>query len=508
MDENAAKSWICMVCGYLHEGPEPPEACPVCGAASENFELEEQKEDSGAQSQTWLCSVCGYVHEGVAPPAECPQCGAPSEDFEVHEKDSGPDTTAGMDAGPSEDYLKAWSRDTDTFEGKFAQIRDLAVTGRSKSSAMRTQKPYPDWDLVLFRGAQLAQMPLNEEDTVRTATVIGKTAAQPLTLQIPFYVSHMSFGALSKAAKIALARGARAVGTATCSGEGGLLPAERAEASRYIYELGTAAFSHKDESIQQADAVEIKIGQAAKPGMGGHLPKEKVTEEIARVRGIAQGEDSISPGRHTGIDSAEDLAKYVARLRDLTEGKPIGVKITAGHIEADLEIVVAAKPDFITIDCRGGGTGSALDYVKDNVCIPAVFATYRARRFLDKAGSSATLCMTGGFRDGTDIAKALALGADAIALATTSLIAIGCQQYRVCHTGRCPVGIATQNADLRSRFDIDESVKRFINVYSATREELKNLARINGRANIHDLDVSDLITISREISEHTNIEHV
>ena len=504
MGENPTKSWVCSVCGHIHEGPEPPEACPVCGAEPEDFEAEEDEEDPSAQPQAWLCSVCGYVHEGPSPPAECPQCGAPVDHFEAHQGDA----AAGIKTGASEDYLKAWARDTDSFETKFARIRDLAVTGKSKATAMRTQRAYPDWDLVLFRGAQLARMPLNEDEPVRTATVIGKTAAQPLHLQIPFYVSHMSFGALSKAAKIALARGARAVGTATCSGEGGLLPAERAEASYYIYELGTAAFSHKDESVKQADAVEIKIGQAAKPGMGGHLPKEKVTEEIARVRGIAMGEDSISPGRHTGIDSAEDLAKYVARLRDITQGKPVGIKITAGHIEADLEIVVAAKPDFITIDCRGGGTGSALEYVKDNVCIPALFAVHRARKFLDRAGCPATLCMTGGFRDSTDIAKALAMGADAVALATASLIAIGCQQYRICHTGRCPVGITTQDADLRARFNIGESVKRFVNFYSATREELKNLARINGRADVHGLDVSDLVTISREVSEHTDIEHV
>jgi len=188
-------------------------------------------------------------------------------------------------------------------------------------------------------------------------------------------------------------------------------------------------------------------------------------------------------------------------------GKPVGVKITAGHIEEDLAAVLSADPDFVTIDCRGGATGAAPTFLKDNVCVPPSFAIRRARRFLDAKGSDVTFCVTGGFRDSTDIAKALALGADAVALATASLIAIGCQQYRICHTGRCPVGVTTQDPGLRARLVVEKSAERFVNFYAATARELEVLARTNGRSSIHDLDLTDVMTISHEVSAHTDISH-
>jgi len=454
-------------------------------------------------ARKWVCLVCGYVHEGDGPPDECPICAAGPDEFEdLKETPEAPGPAEGED-----DYLAEWERPRDDFETKYARVVELAKTGKSDSSPMRTQQSFPAWDTILFRGAQLARMPVTEDVTVATETVIGRTAARPLVISAPFYVSHMSFGALSREAKIALAAGTARVDTAMCSGEGGMLPEERAAATKYIYELGTAPFSHIDDVVRQADAVEIKIGQAAKPGLGGHLPAEKVTEEIAAIRGIAPGEPSVSPGRYTGLETPEDLAKEVARLRGLVDGRPVGVKITAGHIEADLDVVIAAAPDFVTIDCRGGGTGSAMTFVKDNVCLPPIFALHRARRHLDAEGSAMTLCVTGGFRDSTDIAKALAMGADAVAMATASLIAIGCQQYRICQTGRCPVGITTQDEELRGRFSIEASTERYVRYYEATKRELATLAAINGRENVHDLDLTDLVTISNEVSMNTDVEH-
>ncbi|MBN2329170.1 MAG: alpha-hydroxy-acid oxidizing protein [Candidatus Omnitrophica bacterium] len=459
MADSSSTKWVCVICGYEHEGPEPPEVCPVCGAGPDDFERSEAAGDDRSESHS------------------------------------------------SDEYLSQWAKKDDLFETKFSRLSDLAKHGRSEISAMRTQKSFPDWDAILFKGAQLHRMPLNEEEEVGVQTIIGTTAKHPLKLAIPFYVSHMSFGALSREAKIALAKGSKLVGTAIGSGEGGMLPEERQEAGCYIYELGTAAFSHVDESIVKADAVEIKIGQAAKPGLGGHLPKEKITEEIAKIRGIAKDQDSISPGRPFNLTNREDLRKQVDRLRELTQGRPIGVKLAAGHIEDDLEFALSAHPDFITIDCRGGATGAAPTYIKDNVCLPPIFAIHRARKYLDGVRSEATLCVTGGFRDSADIAKGLALGADAVALATASLIAIGCQQYRVCQTGKCPVGITTQDPELRARFQIEESVKRFVNFYRATGEELKTFARISGRKNVHDLNLTDIFTIHHEISQYTDIEH-
>lgn len=391
---------------------------------------------------------------------------------------------------------------------RVASVQTLSRTGSSQNSSMSTLCSFSGFETLVFKGAQLHKMPLNEEVTVNTKTVIGKTVAQPLELEMPFYVSHMSFGALSRETKIALAKGSRLVGTAMCSGEGGMLPEEREAASKYIYELGTAGFSHRDDVIVQADAVELKIGQGVKPGLGGHLPAYKVTEEIAAIRGLQAAVASVSPGRFTGVNSLEDLQKKVAYLKEITGGKPVGIKIAAGHIEDDLAFALEAEPDFITIDCRGGATGSSPEFLKNNVGVPPVFATRRARVYLDKARSNVTLCITGGFRSSSDIAKAIALGADAVALATASLISVGCIQARVCHTGTCPVGITTQNPQLRELFDEDRALKGFKNFYTSTNNELKVFARTNGVDDVHKLSVSDLVTDSRLVAEYAGIDHV
>jgi len=473
------KRWRCVVCGYEVDGPEPPSKCPVCAATSDKFTFVEVDVSSGAGPAPEESS--GPVAGGVA----------------AEQSGTAPDLG---------EYLSRWERQPEVGEDKFAAISALAKGAGSRVSAMGIRKVFPGMESILFRAAQCARTPLDEAAAVSLTTVIGPAAKKPLVLDLPFYVSHMSFGALSREAKIALAMGATESGTATCSGEGGMLPEEREHASRYIYEIGTAPFTRNEEAIKKADAVEIKFGQAAKPGMGGYLPAGKVTPEIAALRGIKQGESFSAPSRQGDINTPEDLRRFVEELRSHTGGKPVGVKFAAGHIEADLEFVIAAEPDFITIDCRGGATGAAPDFVKDNVCLPPLFAIRHARRFLDGVGSSVTLCVTGGLRDSTDIAKALALGADAVALATASLIAIGCQQYRICETGRCPVGITTQDPELRSRLSIPASKKRFVNFARATADELRVLSRINGRSDIHALDMSDVFTISGEVADHTDIE--
>ncbi|VAW29712.1 Glutamate synthase [NADPH] large chain, partial [hydrothermal vent metagenome] len=393
-------------------------------------------------------------------------------------------------------------------DAKVANIQKLAESGKSENSAMRTLRTFPGFETLIFKGAQLHKMPLNEDVEVNTKTIIGKTARQPLETEMPFYVSHMSFGALSREAKIALAKGTSMVGTAMCSGEGGMLPDERRAATKYIYELGTAAFSHIDSAMMQADAVEIKIGQGVKPGLGGHLPAHKVTEEIAKIRGLNPGEASVSPGRLAGVNNLEDLQKMVAHIKEITGGKPVGLKFASGYIEEDLAFALKAEPDFITIDCRGGATGSSPRFLKDNVGIPPIFVIRRARKYLDKVNSKVTFCVTGGFRDSSDIAKALALGADAVALATASMIAIGCIQAKVCHTGTCPVGIATQDEQLRKLFDEEKAPEQFKNFYTATNNELMVFARTNGVNDVHKLSISDVVTDSKVVADFTDIEHV
>lgn len=457
----------------------------------------------------WRCSICTYLVLGASPVETCPVCSAKGEQFqrvETAEKEVQSKETSVKSQESLDSYLQQWDRSEYETEEKFSRIHKLAKSGKSEISPMGTRHPFPGLETLLFKGTQFGRFPLDENDPVETRTILGSAAKQPLELQVPFYVSHMSFGALSKEAKIALAQGATNSGTAIGSGEGGMLPEEREAASRYIYEIGTASFSYQAEPIKKAEAVEIKFGQAAKPGMGGHLPSEKVTEEIARIRGLKPGEDFISPNRQPSVNTVSDLKKMINDIREINGGRPVGVKFTAGHIKEDLQFVLAAKPDFITIDCRGGATGAAPAFIRDHVCLPPIYAIRRARRYLDEVKSEVTLCVAGGFRDSTDIAKALALGADAVALATASLLAIGCQQYRICNTGGCPVGIATQDPELRKRFSIPLSTQRLTNFFMTTAEEIKALCRINGRNSVRELCVDDIFTISNEVAKNSDID--
>lgn len=292
-----------------------------------------------------------------------------------------------------------------------------------------------------------------------------------------------------------------------CSGEGGILPEEMQSAYKYIFEYVPNLYSVTDENLKNADAIEIKIGQGTKPGMGGHLPGEKVTPEIAEIRNKPLGQDVISPSKFPNINTREDLKNLVSELRERSDGRPIGIKIAAGKIEKDLEYCVFAEPDFITIDGRGGATGASPAIVRDSTSVPTVFALYRARKYLDSVKSDISLVITGGLRVSSDFAKAIAMGADAVAVASAGLIAAACQQYRICGSGMCPMGMATQDEELRSRFKEEPAVLRVANFLNCSLEELRTFARITGHENLHDMSVSDLCTTSREISEFTNIPH-
>ena len=459
------------------------------------------------------CSVCGYVYEGNEPPERCPVCFQPGDMFielepEGDEK-KGPEKSA--DSFISPDDAREAEQDL-SYDQNFIrhdkscrymeEIHEMAVTGKSLDSAMCTQMPMPNWDDILILGAQLNPPPLDDEDEVDTKTVIGKNAKKPMVIDNPVYISHMSFGALSKEIKTALSKGSAMAHTAICSGEGGILPEERAEAYKYIFEYIPNKYSVTDENLRSSDAIEIKIGQGTKPGMGGHLPGEKVTAQIAEIRGKKQGEDIQSPSKFPEINSKEDLKDMVSMLRRRSEGRPIGIKIAAGRIEKDLEHCVFAEPDFITIDGRGGATGSSPYMLREATTVPTVYALYRARKYLDSVDSDISLVITGGLRVSADFAKALAMGADAVAIASAGLMAAACQQYKICGTGNCPVGIATQNEDLRNRLKVDAA--NFLNV---SREELKMFARITGNKSVHDLSTDDLVTVNHEISRYTNISH-
>ncbi len=457
----------------------------------------------------YKCEVCGYLYdeekegikwEDLPDDYSCPVCGAVKSQFKIVKEKS---------AGTTGETIEDFRRHSDELEEYMNDIHLMAKTGKSIIEPMRTKKAVIGWDDILIKGAQLARIPLNDSEPVRTATVIGPKSEHPLIIETPIYISHMSFGALSREVKIALAKGSAAVKTAICSGEGGILPDSLANAFKYIFEYVPNKYSASGENLKRVDAVEIKIGQSSKPGMGGHLPGKKVTEEIAKIRGFETGKDIISPAHFDDIKNADDLKKKVQYLRESSGGKPIGIKIAAGNIEADLEIILKAKPDFITIDGRPGGTGASPKYVKAATSVPTLFALSRARKFLDKHNATGiSLVITGGLRTSADFVKALALGADAVAIATAALMACGCQQYRLCHTGKCPVGVTTHDERLRKRLNIEQSARWLENYLKVCTTELKDFARLTGNDDIHKLSVSDLCTTNSEISMFTNIEHV
>lgn len=289
--------------------------------------------------------------------------------------------------------------------------------------------------------------------------------------------------------------------------KGGILPEEMEAAKTYIFEYVANGYSVTPENLQNADAIEIKIGQGTKPGMGGHLPGEKVTPEIAKIRNKPVGKDIIAPSRFPGIESREDLKTLISQLKLASGGRPVGVKIAAGRIEKDLAFCVYGEPDFITIDGRGGATGSSPLLLREASSVPTIYALHRARKYLDSIHSDINLVITGGLRVSSDFAKAIAMGADAVAVASSALIAMACQQYRICGTGMCPVGVATQDPELRKRLQPDAAAERVANFLKVSLEELKMFARITGHENLHDLSVEDLCTVSREISEFTDIPH-
>jgi len=456
----------------------------------------------------YRCTICGTIFDEdkerrkLAELTECPVCKQPISRFERIDSDEEPEAVINPKVSLAYDpqYER---RDKDSRYMK--EIHEMAVSGKSLDSSMGTRMHLPSWDDILLLGAQLNPPPLLDHDPVETRTVIGKHARKPMVLESPIYISHMSFGALSREAKISLSRGSAMAKTAMCSGEGGILPEEKAAAYKYIFEYIPNKYSVTDDNLRSADAIEIKIGQGTKPGMGGHLPGEKVTAEIAALRGKKPGEDIQSPSRFSEICSKEDLKTMVTMLRERSNGRPIGIKIAAGHIEWDLEHCIYADPDFITIDGRGGATGSSPLLLRESTSVPTIYALSRARKYLDAVQSDISLVITGGLRVSSDFSKALAMGADAVAIASAALIAAACQQYRICGTGNCPMGIATQKPELRARLDVDKAALRVANYLNVSLKELKTFARITGHTSVHDLSVTDLVTLDRDIATYTDV---
>ncbi len=363
------------------------------------------------------------------------------------------------------------------------------------------------FDDLVFVPAQLFKRPVDYyHEKIGVKSIIGRLSKKPIELDTPIIIGAMSFGAVSKEAKISLAKAATLAGTIANTGEGGMLPEEREFSKFLIVQYSTGRFGISEDILKKADAIEIKIGQGAKPGMGGLLPKEKITEEIAKVRNIETGKDVHSPAYHPDIKNIDDLKKKIDWLRDLTGGAPIILKLAAGDVENDVKLAAEANPDIIAIDGLEGGTGAAPEVILDEVGIPTMAALVKARETLDKLNARQELWIGGGLNKGSDFAKVLALGADAVFCGTALLIAMGCLSCKLCYLGNCPRGIAAQEPELRKKLNIETASQNITNFIKNSTEEIKMISGACGEDDIHKLNKSHLRAMNPEIAGITKVK--
>ncbi|MCX8188643.1 MAG: glutamate synthase-related protein [Nitrososphaeria archaeon] len=406
--------------------------------------------------------------------------------------------------------------DDDKLLWKHSIIREIqvkALLGKPVVRGTSAWRSFPSFDDLIILCAQTSRPPIDHyREPCDTEVVLGgRYAEKPLKLKAPIIVGAMSFGAISREAKIAIAKAATRLGIAVNTGEGGIIPEERENAATLIAQYASGRFGINARNLQTADAIEIKIGQGAKAGQGGLLMGEKVTAEIAAVRGIPVGTDAVSPARHLDIVGPEDLKMKIEQLREITDWKvPIIVKYSAGRVYDDVKIAAKAGADIIVVDGKQGGTGAAPDIILEHAGLPTLPALVEADRALKEIGlrDEVNLIISGGIRSGADVAKAIALGADAVAMATSVLVAMGCKICGLCSTGKCPKGIATQDPLLRKRLKIDESSERIENYLSTVIEELKMLTQLSGKTHVKNLEKDDLRALTLEVSTITGVKLV
>jgi glutamate synthase domain-containing protein 2 len=407
-------------------------------------------------------------------------------------------------------------------------IQAKAELGRYRIRGFGTLRPrtWATFDDLTFIPAGLTRIPLEGyREQCSTRTVLGaRHAAKPIELDIPVMITGMSFGALSYNAKVALARGARMAGGSTTTGDGGMLPAERENARALIYEVLPSRYGINVHHLRQADAIELTIGQGAKPGTGGLLLGSKVSAEIARIRDLPAGVDQRSPCRHPDFLGPDDMLIKIEELREATDWQvPIFVKLGASRVYDDVKLAAKCGADVVVIDGMEGGTGASPDLLQQHTGIPTLAAVCEARAALEELGlfGEVNLIIAGGIRHGSDAAKAMALGADAVYVGTAALIALNCnkplyiEDYHAlgaapyachhCHTGRCPVGITTQDPELVKRLEIEPAAERVANWLHATASEIQILARACGKNDVHDLEPEDMRALTLEASFITGL---
>ena len=402
---------------------------------------------------------------------------------------------------------KKRSNEDDSFYQSIVRIKDLANTGESITCSMGSLKKLPfSLDDLYFVPAQVHRIPLNSDEEVNTGITIGPNSKKPLKASTPIMVTGMSFGAVSKSVRQVIASAAAQLKMAFNSGEGGILEEEINTARDYLIgQYATGRFGISEELLKKVAAVEIRFGQGAYPGKGSYLPASKMTPEVAKARGLKLGEPALSPAHHPDMTAPQEIKDKVSWLRDITGGVPIGAKIGCGNVEKDIQVLIDAGIDFIAMDGFGGGTGATDLYVRENVGIPIFAALPRAFKFLTGLGvkDKITLIAGGDLRTSSDFARCLALGADAVYIGTAALIAINCEQYRICFTGLCPTGVTTHNPVLLTRLNVGEGIKKLTNFIRVSNREIANLARIAGKDDVNKLDSDDLVSVSRELAAIT-----
>ncbi len=393
------------------------------------------------------------------------------------------------------------------FYSKMVEIRNVAEKGVSMLGSMGSLKKMPfSLDDFHFVPAQVSKIPLNTNEEVNIKTVIGPQAKKPLKVSSPILFSGMSYGAVSRNVRLVLAKVASSLDVGINSGEDIILPEELDIASKtLILQYSTVRLNTTEDILKKISAVEIRFGQGAYPGWESLLPANKVPQEVSKLLALKEGEDQHSPAHHPDIRNEDELKEKIRLFKELTNGVPIGAKIGCGNVENDIEILARSGVDFISLDGFGGGTGATEFFVRENVGVPIIVALPRADRHLKKIGArdKISLIAGGGLRTSADFAKCLALGADAVAIGTSALIAINCQQYRLCHTGQCPTGVTTNDPILVQRLDVDEGVRKLTNFIKVSNMEIANLLRIVGKNDIKKLGLEDLVALKKELSEAT-----
>lgn len=468
---------------------------PFCDGSHRGTDITPQKFTAEQDGEAWLCQCKGT--------ANAPFCDGTHNSLtkgdEIEPRAASADVMPTAEPTPEEPHV--------AFIHELAKngLKDMGHHGPMVAMGV-PRNDLPKWDDIQILAAQFATKPLMENVSVDTRLVIGPNANKPLELDIPLFVSDMSFGALSEEAKISLAKGAELAGTGICSGEGGMLPEEQAANSRYFYELASAKFGFREELLEKVQAFHFKGGQGAKTGTGGHLPGTKNIGKISAVRGIPEGEPAVSPPTFDDMTTPKDFERCADRVREISGGIPIGFKLSANHIEADIDFALEASADYIILDGRGGGTGAAPAIFRDHISVPTIPALARARRHLDSLGrQDVTLIITGGLRTPTDFVKALAMGADGIAVSNAAMQAIGCVGARMCNTNNCPAGIATQKPELRAKLKVDQAAQQLAQYFGAVTELMCVLARACGHDSLSDFTADDVTAWKRDVADIAGI---